>query len=177
MGNVLPDNYVPVHARIAKFHAKFKDKSRSIVTNLIAPEAFVAEGGAVVKAEIFVDGLLLATGLSAVADLSESKALEKAETVATGRALAFAGFEITDSISSAEEMEEHAAEKGAPLAAPAEASEEAPVASAGKLGKKSAKAESLSKVSSLNPKTAALLSKFGKGNGGGSKESVSEVRR
>ena len=82
------DNYVNVYDRVTRFHEKYAASPRSITATPVP-----LDGGKIaVQAQLTVDGTVLSTGLSCATDLSEKKALEKAETAAIGRALSFAGF-------------------------------------------------------------------------------------
>ena len=89
--------YAPVGERIKAFHETYS-KDTSIETNVE-----FKEGWAYVKATIKFDGKIF-NGHS-FGKLEKEKALEKLETVAVGRALAFSGFAPDGSIASYEEME------------------------------------------------------------------------
>lgn len=89
--------YAPVGERIKAFHEKYQQNT-SIETNVE-----FKEGWAYVKAVIKFDNKTF-NGHS-FGKLTAEKALEKLETVAVGRALAFSGFAPDGTIASYEEME------------------------------------------------------------------------
>lgn len=172
------EDYVQVHERITQFHKKFAKNDRAIITNLVAPEVFGKQGGAVVRTEVCVDGKVRGTGLSTVIDLEEKKALEKAETVSIGRALAVVGFEIKHSLASMEEMAE--------VPAPVATTTTIPTSSLGKATKKTTEplketpktistTDYSANASGLSSKTEELLAKYGKAKG--SSNSTTEIRR
>lgn len=99
--------YVPVADRIKLF------KEEHGIKGSIETETNIdfKEGAAIVKATIKVDGKILAQGQSFAFGLDDEKSFEKAETVAVGRALAFAGYEADNGVASAEEMEAAEAHK------------------------------------------------------------------
>jgi hypothetical protein len=85
MGNFLPKDYVGVHVRVDQFHDRYPQGS-------ITTEFTVSDGlcqfRAVVTCDVSVPSRVF-TG-SSFGELKKEKALEKLETVAVGRALAFA---------------------------------------------------------------------------------------
>lgn len=105
------EDYVPVHVRLANFRNDYpQGKVETVVTAVTAHVAANGPGTipVFVTAKISDEnGNLLATGSSYCADVNDvEKELEKAETSAVGRALAFVGYEIKDGIASQEEMED-----------------------------------------------------------------------
>lgn len=98
------DNYVPVNVRVMEARQKNGDNlTLSTETTALTGTTGAVEGF-LVKASVTVGGTLVATGHALASDLSEEKSLEKAETVAVGRALAFAGYSADSAIASADEM-------------------------------------------------------------------------
>lgn len=103
-GNRGLDDYVQVHERVTKFRADHP-KGR-ILTTILDGESLT------VRAEIYFEGNE-STIPNATAHASEdggmagrkSSAVEKTETAAVGRALAFCGYEIKQGIASREEMQ------------------------------------------------------------------------
>ena len=94
----LPKNYVWVNTRIAQFHEKYKKWSIETL--------FEINGNIVIftaKVSIWEENRVF-TGHS-FGTIGKEKAFEKLETVAVGRALAFAWFETKEGIASREEME------------------------------------------------------------------------
>lgn len=95
-------SYVKVNDRLASFKAKYPESR--IVTS-----ADVLDGVLIMKAELFKDDKSttpMATGHSFLTDIdSGDKVGEYTETVAVGRALAFAGEQVEKSIATAEEMD------------------------------------------------------------------------
>lgn len=107
MGRI-KDTYVPVNVRVMTAREEHKT-NLSITTELnLIPQT--DEGtqvhSAIVKATVALNKEVLSTGHAFCLDITEEKALEKAETVAVGRALALAGYEADSAIASAEEMED-----------------------------------------------------------------------
>ena len=92
----LPSNYITANERLTQFHEMYKDAKRSIITKVVAPETSVPSGAAIVRAEVYVNDELLATGMDSASNLDEKKALAKAETAAVSRALVFMGFGVLD---------------------------------------------------------------------------------
>ena len=96
--NIHGKEYVPVVERIKLAHAELD--TLSITTEVLENNPVVIKATVTMPKGVF-------TGISAA---NPSKAIEKmspyevAETSAVGRALAFAGFGVTESISSADEM-------------------------------------------------------------------------
>lgn len=97
----IKETYVPVHVRVMDARREHKDKLTIKTSITMYPE----QSSALVCAEVLLNGNLLATGHAIATDLDEEKGLEKAESVAVGRALAFAGYSADSSIASTEEME------------------------------------------------------------------------
>jgi hypothetical protein len=95
--NLKGREYAPVGERVKAFHEAFKEGT-SILTDVE-----FKEGWAYVKATVSFEEKVF-TGHS-FGKLGTEKALEKLETVAVGRALAFAGFAPDGSIASYEEIE------------------------------------------------------------------------
>lgn len=90
--------YVQVNERVAYFNEVFED-------GMITTEATLQDNTVYFKATIFTDSnkSRFYTGHS-FGELGKEKALEKLETVAVGRALAFMGIGIVESIASSDEM-------------------------------------------------------------------------
>jgi len=93
----LPKDYVWVHTRVTKAHEKHGDKL-SIKTNFDIKENIV-----IFTAEVIIWEQTF--NWSSFWEIWKEKAFEKLETVAIGRALAFAWFEIKEWIASSDEME------------------------------------------------------------------------
>jgi hypothetical protein len=96
--------YAKVVDRLKEFHKKFPDA-------MIQHESKEIAGGVRIKALVFSHHDLLRpdfTGSAwvSVEGLKRQKAWEKAETIATGRALAFLGLHADGAIATAEEMED-----------------------------------------------------------------------
>ena len=94
----LPKNYVWVNTRIEQFHEKYKKWSIETL--------FEINGNIVIftaKVSLWEENRVF-TGHS-FGTIGKEKAFEKLETVAVGRALAFAWFETKEGIASREEME------------------------------------------------------------------------
>ena len=92
--------YAPVGERIKAFHKELKGS--------ITSECTFQEGWVYFKATVSIlneDGEYFTYNGHSFGKVDKEKALEKLETVAVGRALAFAGFAPDGSIASAEEME------------------------------------------------------------------------
>lgn len=111
------DNYVPVNERLMEARGQH-GIDMSILTevtfhDIISPiqradGTYIEVKGTIAKviAAIFVKGTKISNGHSVSTDISDNKAVEKAETVAIGRALAMAGYSPDAAIASAEEMED-----------------------------------------------------------------------
>ncbi|MBP9780137.1 hypothetical protein KBD33_05975 [Candidatus Gracilibacteria bacterium] len=97
MAGFLPKDYVGVNTRVDQAHEKYKEKL-SITT------LFDIKDKTVIFTATIKCGDQIFTGHS-FGEVGKEKAFEKLETVAVGRALAFAGFETTGGIASREEME------------------------------------------------------------------------
>lgn len=96
--NLKGKEYAPVSERLKAWHEATKEEETSVLTDVE-----FREGWAYVKATIeYAKGTFNGHAFGKV---TEEKALEKLETVAVGRALAFAGFAPDGSIASAEEMQ------------------------------------------------------------------------
>lgn len=99
----LPKDYVWVHTRVQKAHDTHKDKL-SIETNFEIKDKIVFFTAKVtIWEQVF--------NWSSFWELGREKAFEKLETVAVGRALAFAGFEIKEGIASRDEIDRFEAKK------------------------------------------------------------------
>jgi len=98
MAGFLPKDYVWVHTRVEKFHADH-DKDISIDT-----EFRLESGVAIFKATVKTKKWTFTW--SSFWKTDKEKAFEKLETVAVGRALAFAWYEVKGWIASSEEIEE-----------------------------------------------------------------------
>lgn len=101
-GNRGLDDYVGVHVRVEKFRAEHP--AGRILTSIVSMEPLTF------RAEIYFDGSDVpnATGHAneegGMGNRGKS-AMEKTETAAVGRALAFCGYEIKEGLASREEME------------------------------------------------------------------------
>lgn len=109
------DDYVGVHERVALARAKYQDKLTIRTHYQVLPTVEDQDGDVrtvIVTATVSVtnnDGTVttLATGTANCETLDAGdNNLEKTETKAVGRALAFAGFAADKGIASAEEMED-----------------------------------------------------------------------
>lgn len=84
-----PVYYAPVYARVAAFRAAHPDGA-------IAVDFIQVDGRLVARAQVTVDGAVRATAHATVVDGAgktwAGRELEKAETAAVGRALAYVGF-------------------------------------------------------------------------------------
>lgn len=97
------ENYVSAHERIKKFWGDYPNGS--ILTNAVTDKDGEITA---IHASVFKksdDTRASGTGHGYVYEM-KSKAIEKAETIAVGRALAMIGYEVTNGIASAEEMED-----------------------------------------------------------------------
>lgn len=100
-------DYVPVNARIMQFRETFPD---GFITTEVSNTSYGEKTGVRFVAKIFRNleeaklNLPASTGHSELI-LDDEKVLEKAETVAVGRAIALLGFSIKESIASEEEMD------------------------------------------------------------------------
>ena len=92
----LPTNYVWVHTRVEQFHAKYPNGSIKTIFD-------VKDGTAIMQATVEFDWRTF--NWTSFWELKKEKALEKLETVAVWRALAFAWFEIKSWIASKDEMD------------------------------------------------------------------------
>jgi hypothetical protein len=101
-GNRGLDDYVGVHTRVEKFRAEHP--AGRILTSIVSSEPLTF------RAEVYFDGSDVpnATGHAneeGGMGLRGKSAMEKTETAAVGRALAFCGYEIKEGLASREEME------------------------------------------------------------------------
>ena len=96
----LPKDYVGVHTRVENYHKDHKDKA-SILTEFTITWNIVSFRAVVVTNK-------WSFSWSSFGTADKEKAFEKLETVAVGRALAFAWYEIKSGIASSEEMQEFA---------------------------------------------------------------------
>ena len=94
---VKANRYAQVKDRVMAFRSVYPEGT--ITTNITITEKFIFA-----EANCYDDTRLLATG-HAREPINKDFAYESAETSAVGRCLGFAGFGITTSIASAEEME------------------------------------------------------------------------
>ncbi len=93
----LPKDYVPVHTRVQKAH----DQNENI--KIITQYELLGNDTVVFRAVVTtVKGEFSGTSFG---KLTKEKALEKLETVAVGRALAFAWYEIQSGLASKDEMD------------------------------------------------------------------------
>ena len=96
------NDYATVALRIGIFRRNL-GTSADISTSIV----FQDDKKVIVKAEVFIDGNLISTGLAeelrAASRINQTSALENAETSAVGRALAMLGL-TNDRIASAEEV-------------------------------------------------------------------------
>ncbi len=99
----LPKDYVWVHTRVQKFHDTYEQgqitTEFTTVWDIISFQATV-----VLDVTVPLEQRRLFTW-SSLWDVHKEKAFEKLETVAVGRALAFAWFDIKDWIASNDEMQ------------------------------------------------------------------------
>jgi len=93
----IPKDYIGVHTRVEKYHTEHTDKA-SILTDFRVDWNIVS-----FKATITTDKWIF--NWSSFWTIDKEKAFEKLETVAVGRALAFAWYDIKSGIASSEEME------------------------------------------------------------------------
>lgn len=109
----IPNDYVNVNDRITKFRKEFPISHEDVtkVGSLLAEVVPQESGSAIVKAKVLVGGTEVASDYAFCQNTSEDKALEKAVTVAKGRALASAGYEIQSGIASAEEIADYEEKK------------------------------------------------------------------
>lgn len=99
--NLKGNAYAPVDERLKTFH---RDNANcSIITETSIKGDKIIETKAIITPNVYNPNRKF-TG-SALGALGKEKALEKLETVAVGRALAFAGYLADGEIASAEEME------------------------------------------------------------------------
>lgn len=104
MSKFLPENYLGPKARISMFKREHGING-SIVTDITSQ---IMNGDTLcitIKATILVDGKVLATGHAFTSTPEESKAVEKAETIAIGRALIHAGYPELDDGEAEKEVE------------------------------------------------------------------------
>jgi len=93
--------YVTVHERLQMVHTNHEKVS--IETEIVS----IDERSVTVKAVLKINGEVYTAHASEVfgsTEINETSALENAETSAVGRALAFAGYGITGSVASADEV-------------------------------------------------------------------------
>lgn len=112
-------DYAPVNERVKAFRMLCPEGR--IWTELVKYD----DANIIVKAQIFVNGEVLATGyakeVEGSSNINRTSALENAETSAVGRALGFLGIGIDTSIASAEETENaQLYQEGNKLATPTE---------------------------------------------------------
>jgi hypothetical protein len=98
--NLKGNEYAPVDERLKAFHATYPNNS--ITTRIEFKERFIVAYATIV---LDVDKPARIYNGSSFGEITKEKAFEKLETVAVGRALAFAGFLADGKIASYEEME------------------------------------------------------------------------
>ncbi len=106
----LPDNYLGPKQRITMLKNDYPKEKSAILTESCAwvvGEALCL----LIKASIQIDGKTIAQGHAFTDCPEEAKAVEKAETIAIGRALVNAGYPELDDGESVEEVEEKKEEK------------------------------------------------------------------
>lgn len=91
--------YAKVSDRLQAWHKASENETYREITTVVEP---FGERSVLVRAKIVTDTARFEA--HAVGPLSKNKDLEKLETIAVGRALAFAGFLADGAIASAEEM-------------------------------------------------------------------------
>lgn len=101
MWNYIPPDYVPVSSRIDELHKKYPNNCIETSEDIIWEDTVRFKA----KITIYKDNWVFTYTWSSFIKLWKDKAYEKWETVAVGRALAFAWFETRDWIASREEME------------------------------------------------------------------------
>lgn len=94
---MLPKDYVSVATRVDQFHTDHKEGISIDTTFTLQGDVACFKATVTTKKGTFT--------WSSFGKLGREKAFEKLETVAVGRALAFAGYETRDGIASKEEME------------------------------------------------------------------------
>ena len=99
MAGFLPKDYVWVSVRIEHAHDKYKE-NLSIET-----EFDIKESTVIFTARVRIKNTDQTFIWHSFWEVGKEKAFEKLETVAVGRALAFAGFEVKAGIASREEMD------------------------------------------------------------------------
>lgn len=103
--NIKGKNYVQVHTRVKAFREMYKNGS--IQTEILSHD----DGIIVMKASVYVDEKLIATGTASENQndtrsmVNKTSYVENCETSAIGRALGIAGIGIDASIASANEVE------------------------------------------------------------------------
>jgi len=102
------DDYVPVNERVIEAHQTFKEL-------IITTEVLESDERILVKAVVYrsPDVPLATAHAEGKRAGNQDKLLEKIESVAVGRCLAFGGFSASKSIASREEMEEFRSNGGA----------------------------------------------------------------
>ena len=99
------NDYVTVAERVAEFHKRYKDQTKSIITEIIQFKDGIVVVKAVVKVgeEIYVGHAYEDIGSSPI---METSSLEVCETSALGRAMGFLniGLDVSKEIASAEEV-------------------------------------------------------------------------
>ena len=113
------DDYVPVNERVIEAHQTFKDL-------IITTEVLDSGDRILVKAVAYrgPDTPLATAHAEGKRQGNQDKLLEKIESVAVGRCLAFGGFSASKAIASREEMEEFHATGEVPFPTAAEAAAE-----------------------------------------------------
>ena len=110
------NDYVTVAERVAEFHKRYKDQTKSIITEIIQFKDGIVVVKAVVKVgeEVYVGHAYEDIGSSPI---METSSLEVCETSALGRAMGFLniGLDVSGAIASAEEIANAINKQTAPL--------------------------------------------------------------
>lgn len=101
--NIKGKEYIPVNQRVLKFRELYPNGQ--IITQILKDDGKRCD----VQASIYADGVIVATGHAfedrTAGMVNKTSYLENAETSAVGRALAFLGIGIVESIASADEVQ------------------------------------------------------------------------
>ena len=110
------NDYVTVAERVAEFHKRYKDQTKSIITEIIQFKDGIVVVKAVVKVgeKVYVGHAYEDIGSSPI---METSSLEVCETSALGRAMGFLniGLDVSGAIASAEEIANAINKQTAPL--------------------------------------------------------------
>lgn len=101
MANFIPKDYVPVHTRVQKMHDENEQCSVQTQYTLLWDKDTVVFQATVITSK-------WSYNWTSFGSIEKDKALEKLETVAVWRALAFAWYEIQSWLASEDEMERFA---------------------------------------------------------------------